>query len=80
MTKTLIYTFIILTSTFYVKAQETSTEKELQSLENIDQAKNYLEKKSSRKNKLLVFSGIELYIVIEISTAEIADLDRFVST
>ncbi|GAA4231011.1 hypothetical protein GCM10022291_02530 [Postechiella marina] len=39
-----------------VMAQKSATEKELKSLENIEQAETYLEKKASKKNKFIVFN------------------------
>lgn len=48
------YLLFVLTSSAI--AQNSTTEQELKTLENIEQAKTYLEKKSSKKNKFVIFN------------------------
>lgn len=52
----LILSYLLFTFTITINAQNANTEKELKTLENLEQAQTYLEKKSYKKNKIIVFN------------------------
>lgn len=52
----LILIYLVFALTFTSTAQNSNTEKDLKTVENLEQAQEYLEKKASKKNKLIVFN------------------------
>ena len=52
----LLFNCLLFLFTSSLIAQNSETEKELKTLENLEQAETYLEKKSSKKNKFIIFN------------------------
>lgn len=52
----LLFNCLLFIFTTAAIAQNASTEKELETLENLEQAETYIKKKSSKKNKVIVFN------------------------
>lgn len=58
MRKLLLNGLIILSTTLCM-AQKNKIDKEIKKLENVEQAENYIKKRASKKNKIIVFNAVK---------------------